>query len=146
MGRPQNLYHPIVIVKHDQTTPPRLALEWNPDSDPTLYEVKLRDGVTFHNGKSFGADDVIYSIQQMAKPTSFALPFVSGIDIKGLKKVNNLTVRIPLKQPDADLAANFTYYNTWILQDGETDFKHPVGTGPFMAETFTPGQQSVFKA
>jgi len=145
-GRIQNLYDPLVLVNADLTPAPGLALEWNVNSDATEYEVKLRPDVTFHNGKSFGADDVIFSIQQMAKPaTSYAVSFVSGIDLKGLKKINDLTVKIPLKSPDADLAINFTPYNTWIFQDGETNFKNPVGTGPFMFESFTPGQQSVFK-
>ena len=144
-GRIQNLYDPLVIVNPDLSTSPGLALEWNANSDATEYEVKLRPDVTWHNGKSFGADDVIYSIQQMAKKTSFAVPFVATIDLSGLKKVNDLTIKIPLTQPDADLAANFTYYNTWIIQNGETDFKNPVGTGPFMASSFTPGQQSIFK-
>src|SRR5947209_9750090 len=80
----------------------------------------------------------------MAKPTSAALPFVSGINLHELKVVNKTTLRIPLKFPDADLAANFVYYNTWIVQNGEKDFSHPVGTGPFKFESFTPGQQSVF--
>src|SRR5207253_9247295 len=108
------------------------------------YEVKLRPGVTFHNGKTFDAEDVIYSIRLMAKKTSIALPFVSGIRIRDLKAVNKTTLRIPLKFPDANLAANFVYYNTWIVQKGETNFKHPVGTGPFKFQSFTPGQQSVF--
>ena len=67
-GRIQNLYDPLVIVNPDLSTAPGLALEWNTNSDATEYEVKLRPDVIFHNGKSFGADDVIYSIQQMAKP------------------------------------------------------------------------------
>jgi peptide/nickel transport system substrate-binding protein len=143
-GRVQSIFDPLVVLNADLSTSPGLALEWNPNKDATEYEVKLRPGVTFHNGKPFGAQDVIYSIQKMAGKTSAALPFVSGIDIHGLKAVDNLTVRIPLKFPDADLAANFVYYNTWIVQDGETDFKHPVGTGPFKFQSFTPGQQSVF--
>jgi peptide/nickel transport system substrate-binding protein len=144
-GRIQNLYDPLVIVNPDLSTSPGLAMEWNANSDATSYEVKLRPDVTWHNGKTFGADDVIYSIKQMAAKTSFAVPFVVNINLKDLKKIDDLTVSIPLTAPDADLAANFTYYNTWIIQDGETDFKNPVGTGPFMAESFTPGQQSVFK-
>ena len=145
-GRIQNLYDPMVIVNPDLTTSPGLALEWNPNSDATVYEVKLRDGVTFHNGKSFGADDVIYSIQQMSKPANFgSYPFVSGIDVANMKAINKHLVRIPLKAPDGDLAANFTYYNTWMIPAGMTDFKHPIGTGPFAFESFTPGQQSVFK-
>jgi peptide/nickel transport system substrate-binding protein len=145
-GRIQNLYDPLVIVNPDLTTSPGLALEWNPNKDATVWEVKLRPDVTFHNGKSFGADDVIYSIQQMSKPANFgSYPFVAGIDVKNMKAVNKLTVQIPLKAPDADLSANFTYYNTWMVPAGFTDFKHPVGTGPFEFVSFTPGQQSLFK-
>ncbi len=145
-GRIQNLYDPLVMVNPDLTTSPGLALEWTPNADATVYEVKLRDGVTFHNGKTFGADDVIYSIQLMSKPANFgSFPFVAGIDVANMKALSKNLVRIPLKTPDADLAANFTYYNTWMVQNGETDFKHPVGTGPFEFVSFTPGQQSVFK-
>ena len=145
-GRIQNLFDPMVIVNPDLTTSPGLALEWNPNADATVYEVKLRDGVTFHNGKTFGADDVIYSIQQMSKPANFgSYPFVSGIDVNNMKAISKNLVRIPLKVPDADLAANFTYYNTWMIPAGFTDFKHPIGTGPFEFVSFTPGQQSLFK-
>jgi peptide/nickel transport system substrate-binding protein len=124
---------------------PGLALEWNPNKTATEYEVKLRPGVEFHNGKTLEAEDVIYSIHLMAAKTSIALPFVSGIHLHDLKAVNRTTLRIPLKFPDADLAANFVYYNTWIVQKGEKNFSHPIGTGPFKFHSFTPGQQSVFE-
>ncbi len=140
-ARIQNLYDPLVLVNADLTRSPGLALEWTHNKDATVWEVKLRPGVTFHNGKTFGAEDVIWSIQQMAGKTSAALPFVSGIKLGELKAVNKLTVRIPLKAADADLAGNFTYYNTWIVPKGQTakDYKKPIGTGPFMAQSFTPG-------
>jgi peptide/nickel transport system substrate-binding protein len=145
-ARVQNLFDPLVVVNPDLTTGPGLALEWTPNSDATEYEVKLRPDVEFHNGKTFGAEDLIYSIRLMAKPANFAsVPFVAGINLNELKAVNPTTVRIPLTSPDADLAANFVYWNTWIVQDGETDFTHPVGTGPFMFESFKPGAQSLFK-
>ena len=144
-ARIQNLYDPLVLVNADLSRSPGLALEWNANRDATVYEVKLRPHVTFHNGKTFGSDDVIYSIRQMAKPTSAGLPFVSGINLSELKAISKTTVRIPLKFPDADLAANFVYYNTWIVPAGQTAYKHPVGSGPFEFESFTPGQQSVFK-
>jgi len=143
-GRVQSIFDPLVLLNADLSRSPGLALEWNPNKSATEYEVKLRPGVTFHNGKSLDAADVIYSIRMMAKPTSAALPFVSGINLHELKVVNKTTLRIPLKFPDADLAANFVYYNTWIVQNGETNFAHPVGTGPFKFGSFTPGQQSIF--
>jgi peptide/nickel transport system substrate-binding protein len=143
-GRIQSIFDPLVLLNADLSLGPGLALEWLPNKTATEYDVKLRPGVTFHNGKTFGAEDVIYSIQLMAGKTSAALPFVSNIDIHGLKAVNKTTVRIPLKLPDGNLAANFVYYNTWIVQQGEKNFKNPVGTGPFKFQSFTPGQQSLF--
>ncbi|MDX6549167.1 MAG: peptide/nickel transport system substrate-binding protein [Gaiellales bacterium] len=145
-ARVQSLYDPLVLTNADLSSSPGLALEWNANADATEYVVKLRPGVEFHNSKTFGADDLIYSIRLMAKPANFgSVPFVQGIDLKGLQKIDATTVKIPLLYPDADLAANFVYYNTWIVQDGETDFTNPVGTGPFMFESFKPGTQSVFK-
>jgi peptide/nickel transport system substrate-binding protein len=143
-GRIQAIFDPLVVLNADLSTSPGLATEFNANKDASQYEVKLRPGVTFHDGKPFTADDVIYSIRLMAKPTSAALPFVTEIDLNGLKAVNKNTLRIPLKTPDADLASNFVYYNTWIVQNGEKDFAKPVGTGPFKFQSFTPGQQSVF--
>jgi peptide/nickel transport system substrate-binding protein len=145
-SRVQNLFDPLFVQNPDLTTSPGLALEMNANADATEYEVKLRPGVEFHNGKTFGAEDLIYSIRLMAKPANFAsVPFVAGIDLNGLKALSPTTVRIPLKFPDADLGANFVYWNTWIVQDGETDFTKPVGTGPFMFDSFKPGEQSTFK-
>ena len=143
-SRIQALFDPLVLVNADLSTRPGLALDWIPNKDATVWEVKLRPGVTFHNGKTFGPDDVIYSLHQMAKSTSAALPFVSNIRLGELKAINATTLRIPLTLPDASLKENFVYYNTWIMQNGETNFSRPVGTGPFKFQSFTPGQQSVF--
>jgi peptide/nickel transport system substrate-binding protein len=144
-ARIQNLYDPLVLVNSDMSQSPGLALEWNPNKDATSWEVKLRPDVTFWNGKTFDSKDVLYSIGLMAAKTSAGAPFVSGINLHEMKAVNKYLVRIPLKFPDADLSANFTYYNTWMVQDGEKNFTHPVGTGPFELVSFTPGQQSIFK-
>jgi peptide/nickel transport system substrate-binding protein len=143
-GRVQSIFDPLVLLNADLSLSPGLALDWLPNKTATEYEVKLRPGVTFHDGKPFGAEDVVYSIHLMAGKTSAALPFVSNINVRDLKAVNKTTVRIPLKLPDGNLMANFVYYNTWIARSGEKDFAHPVGTGPFKFQSFTPGQQSVF--
>lgn len=143
-GRVQSIFDPLVLLNADLSLSPGLALEWLPNKTATEYEVKLRHDVTFHNGKPFGAADVIHSIHLMAGKTSAALPFVSNINVRDLKAVNKTTVRIPLKRPDGNLMANFVYYNTWIAQKGEKNFAHPIGTGPFKFQSFTPGQQSVF--
>jgi peptide/nickel transport system substrate-binding protein len=54
-----NLYDPLVRVRPDLSSAPGLALSWTPNRDSTVWVVKLRPDVTFHNGKSFTADDVV---------------------------------------------------------------------------------------
>src|SRR5579864_1212749 len=49
-SRIQQLYDPLVLLNPDLSTSPGLALEWTPNKEATEWEVKLRPGVTFHNG------------------------------------------------------------------------------------------------
>ena len=141
-SRQYQLYDPLTRVNPDLTQAPGLALEWNGNDDHTVYEVKLRPDVVFHDGKSFGADDVIYTLQQMGDPKHLGHFAVANINLAELKKINDLTVQIPLKNPNVDLAGSFVNGNTVMVQDGETDFTHPIGTGPFKFGTFTPGERS----
>ena len=67
-GRIQNLYDPLVIIERRPVAQPgpRARVE----REQGLHGLRGQappEGVEFHNGKSFGAEDVIYSIQQMAK-------------------------------------------------------------------------------
>lgn len=141
-SRQYNLFDPLVQVKPDLKTTPGLALEWNPNKTSTIWEVKLRPGVTFHNGKSLTADDVIYTLRSMGDAKHVGHFAVENIRLKELKKVNKLTVRIPLKSPNARLYDSFVNGNTVVIQDGETNFTKPVGTGPFKFGSFTPGERS----
>ncbi len=61
-----NLYDPLTRVNPDFSQSPGLALEWNArTTTSTVWEVKLRPDVVLHDGKSFTADDVIYTLRQM---------------------------------------------------------------------------------
>lgn len=127
-------------------TGPGLAVEWVHDKAATTWEIHLRKGVTFSDGKPFTADDVIYTMRLMANPSHLGHFAVVNVDLGGLKKLSDTIVKVPLKIPIADLAAYFTYPNSaTIVKDGTKDFSHPIGTGPFILEHFTPGQRSVLK-
>ena len=54
-----------------------------------------------------------------------------------------MAVRIPLKSPDARLSDSFVQQNTVMIKNGETDFTHPIGTGPFMFKSFEVGVRSL---
>ena len=142
-SRYYNLYDPLVRVSPELENQPGLALEWNANSDSTQYEVKLRPDVVWHNGKDFTAADVIYTLGLMNDPKHIAHSSVSNIRVGEVKKVDDLTLSIPLKTPDARLADQFIQQNTVIVQDGYTDYANPVGTGAFKFVSFTVGERSL---
>jgi peptide/nickel transport system substrate-binding protein len=69
---------------------------------------------------------------------------IGYIDIDNVKKLDPNTVRIPLKFANATFPDDIGQYFNGIVPVGYDPAK-PVGTGAFMYESFTPGQQSVFK-
>jgi peptide/nickel transport system substrate-binding protein len=140
------LYDLLVHAKPDLSLEMRLATAFEPNKSATKWTIKLRKGVVWHNGKPFGADDVMYTLRRIAaSKTNGALPAVQPFDLKAMRKVNAHEFELPLHYPIADLAPSFVFYPLVIVQNGATNFKHPVGTGAFMADKFKPGQGSLFK-
>src|SRR5262249_47735120 len=105
-------------------------------------------GVTWHDGKPFTADDVVYTFHTWSDSANFGNAALAGIvDFPRVRKRGNLTVEVPLVKPAAALPSLFSGYTNFVVQNGSTpaSFKtHPIGTGPFMFKSFTPGQRSEF--
>ncbi len=121
-------------------------------SGKLAYTIRLRKGLEFHNGKSVTADDVIYSLKRLTTK-KLALDGgtgVTSVDPTKLKKMDNLTVRVGLHQPDSTIPFGLASYTAGIVPVGYaskgTSVKTgQIGTGPFMLESFDPGKQSVHK-
>jgi len=144
--RTLTLYDLLVHAKPNLSLEMRLATAFEPNHDATKWTIKLRKGVVWHNGKPFGADDVMYTLRRIAaSKTSGGLPAVQPFNLKAMRKVNAHEFELPLHVPIADLAPAFVFYPMVIVQDGWKNFKKPVGTGAFMADKFKPGQGSLFK-
>ncbi len=113
---------------------------------PTEWTIKLHSGIEFNNGKTLGADDVIYSLQRIlsAKAGLFGAAGLASIDAKNLKKADNLTVIVPLTSPDSTIGDELGQYYNGIVPVGyeRTGPLKWVGTGPYKTQSFTPGQQS----
>jgi peptide/nickel transport system substrate-binding protein len=112
---------------------------------PDSWTVRLKDGITFHNGKTVSADDVIFSLQRITDPKEPKVgnASISYIERKDLKKLDERTVRIPLKLSNSNFPDDIgQYFNSIVPTD--YDVKKPVGTGPFKYESFSPGQRSTF--
>jgi len=124
---------------------PGLIEELTANATATVWTARLRQGVTFHNGKPLTADDHIYTFQQITnkKKPGTGAGAIAQVDIAGLKKLDNLTVQIPCTAPFSILPATICGVYYYVIPVGFDPAK-PVGTGPFKYESFTPGGESVF--
>jgi peptide/nickel transport system substrate-binding protein len=143
-----NLYEPLAVRPADfGALEMMLATSLEPQhGQANSWVVTLRDGVEFHNGKSVTPEDVIFSLQRILDPKSpkVGAASIGYIDAKGLKKLSKNQVLIPLKIKNSSFPDDIGQYFNGIVPVGYNPAK-PVGTGAFMYESFTPGQQSVFK-
>ena len=124
----------------------RLADELTPNKDATVWTIRLRPDLTFHNGQPLTADDVIYSLNRAVNPKSPgpAVAYLPGIMASGMKKLDKLTLSIPFAKPFAVLPEFIAGSAGPFMLPVGFDAKHPVGTGPFKFVSFAPGQQAVF--
>ena len=128
---------------------PDLAESWEASEDGLTWTFKLRPGVKFHHGYGeLTADDVVFSLSRAANADTSA--FASDYRaIDTIEAVDPMTVKITLKnRVPALLALVSNYHGGTIVskkaveERGDGFATNPVGTGPFMVESFT-SQESV---
>ncbi len=113
------LYDLLVHAKPDLSLEMRLATEFLPNKKATRWTIKLRKGVVWHNGKPFGADDVMYTLRRIAaSKTNGALPAVQPFNLAHMRKVNAHEIEIPMHVPIADIAPAFVFYPLVMVQNG----------------------------
>jgi peptide/nickel transport system substrate-binding protein len=140
------LYDTLTYFDHqDFTLRYGLAESIELNKTATVATIRLRNGVTFHNGKALTADDLIFSFRRILDPMKpgRAAKSLGSINAKALTKLDQRTVSMGLNYPDAIIAERFYIPQTSIVPVG-FDPQQPVGTGPFMFQSFVPGQRSVF--
>ncbi|MGR3502152.1 ABC transporter substrate-binding protein [Pseudaestuariivita sp.] len=122
-----------------------LAESWEASADAKTWTFKLRQGVTFHNGKPFGADDVIESLNlhtaEGAK--SAAKPIVSAIT--EMKKISDHELQFTLKDGNADFPFLLSDYHILMYPAGQVDeaIANGIGTGLYKVESFDPGVRTL---
>jgi peptide/nickel transport system substrate-binding protein len=125
----------------------QLAEEVSPNDAATEYTVRLQPGVTFHNGKSLTADDVIFSFERILDPKAPKVGASSLSHLERMKKVDDLTVQMYLARPDAIFPELLAMYSNCILPTGfKTSSKAAdlIGTGPFKMTGYTQLQEADF--
>jgi peptide/nickel transport system substrate-binding protein len=149
-ARAQALYQPLVQLGPTAQSEYVLAEAITPNKSTSEWIIRLRRGVTFHNGKPLTADDVIYTFRRIKsgnKGASFSGGDSLGpMNLGGLKALDSHTVLVPFTSPYGSFLNQLAYwYYLYIIPDGfNPAAQKPNGTGPFVYQSFTPQQRSVF--
>ncbi|MGK9286600.1 ABC transporter substrate-binding protein [Sinorhizobium meliloti] len=129
------------------TVTPNLAESWESSKDLTQWVINIRKGATFHSGKSVTADDVVASLNlhrgdKTASPAKVLLEPITKISADGPNRVV-----ITLNSPNVEFPSLLRTDFLVILpaKDGEVDRTTKDGTGPYVLESFEPGQHMHFK-
>ncbi len=150
-----NLYDTLLLPTDDgQGVQPGLATAWKISDDAKTVTLTMRDGIKFSDGTPITTEDVAWSLTRAANPKNGIWNFlVESID--KVTATDAKTVTITLKHPDPAILSALTVFNTAVLPEkafeaspGDTDeakakafSEHPIGSGPFMLQSWTRGQE-----
>jgi len=151
-----SIYEPLVRRAADLSFEPGLAERWERDGE-MRWRFHLRQGVRFHEGEAFTADDVVFSLDRIRRPPSNLLARV--VTIRSYRAVDPFTVEIETNGPDPTLLANLTNVlimsRGWAERHGAQDVvdirtrrdnhaaRNANGTGPFRLSSYDPQGRTV---
>lgn len=142
-----NVYETLVKLESDGSITPLLAESWVVSDDGTEWTFSLREGLTFHNGESFTADDVVFSLTNVLEKDP-AHPFATTLaPISSVEAIDDATVRITLDR----FSANFLFFLTQgqgviLTESAVAEIAgSAVGTGPFVFEEWAQGDSIVLR-
>jgi peptide/nickel transport system substrate-binding protein len=141
------LFDGLTRIGPDGLPAPALAESWQTDQDGSVYIFRLREDVTWHDGESFDADDVVFTIRSIQSPEFNGNPALANFWENVLvDRIDDYTVRFSLEAPYAPFpsAAMVKLLPEHVLSEvpveewAESSFaEQPVGTGPYLLDDLT---------
>ncbi len=128
---------------------PQLATSWEISPDGKTYTFQLRKGVKFSDGTDFNADAVIFNLNRWVNNDRHSS--LTASKVESVEAVGNYTVRIKFKNGAYPILTELTYPRpvrflspssiTEVTGDSMGKFTKPVGTGPWMLESYIKDQE-----
>jgi peptide/nickel transport system substrate-binding protein len=142
----QQMFETLYVVTPDgKNVKPWLATSYDLSPDKLTYTFHLRHGVKFHNGQEMTSADVKFSIDD-ASAASAGWGYINGA-IASVTAPDPYTVVVKTKFPWAPLVADLALFSNGIIPKDyggvskDQFYQHPIGTGPFMWDHWTKGQE-----
>ncbi len=138
-----NVFEGLTRFAPDGSVIPGLAESWDISEDGLTYTFHLHNGVTFHDGTTFTAEDAVFSLDRArsegstnAQPGLFA-------DIASVEAADDTTLVVTLAQPNGSFLFNMAWGDAVMVapESAETNATNPVGTGPFTFDEWVQGDR-----
>ena len=154
----EHIYETLMRIQPDLTVTPSLAESVDISEDGLVYTFNLRQGVTFHDGTPFTADDVLFTYTRLLLPETgsqsttdvlsirgaAAVTAGEATEVEGIRVVDPNTLEITLEAPDASFLTSIanpatSIYSRAFVEANNNDVSQVAnGTGPFMLDEYIP--------
>jgi peptide/nickel transport system substrate-binding protein len=125
---------------------PWLAESWE-NIEPTVWELKLRQDVKFHNGDDFTATTVKFNWDRITNPEQASQQIGNHAAIAGVEIIDDYTVHVTTKEPYpifTERLQNFQMISEKVAEEGDAYLaENPIGTGPYKFVEWKKGQEVV---
>ncbi len=139
-----HVYDYLVDIDPDSNVIPRLATDWQVSDDGLTYVFQLADGVTFHDGSPFTAEDVVWTYDRLRDP-SLELPTAELYsNITSIEASGDLEVTFTLEKPNPFFLYDLSDNHALMVKAGtesfgaQDDLAGFNGTGPFRVVEYSP--------
>jgi peptide/nickel transport system substrate-binding protein len=141
-----SVYDYLIDITPQNTISPRLATDWTVSDDGLTYVFTLADGVTFHDGSPFTANDVVWTFNRLRDPDLGLATSSLYENIDKIEATKDLEVTFTLKQPNPFFLFDLSDNHALILKADTQDPTNFNGTGPFKVAQYSPEDRLVADA
>ncbi|WGI21086.1 ABC transporter substrate-binding protein [Amylibacter sp. IMCC11727] len=138
-----NVFEGLTRFGPDGSVNPGLAESWTISDDGLTYTFKLREGVTFHDGTTMDADDVVFSLNRTQGEESANAQKALYAGISSVEAIDPTTVKLTLSAPNGSMLFNLAWGDAVIVAPESIDTikQKPIGTGAFKFDNWVQGDK-----
>ena len=146
----RNVCEYLTYIDADSVTHPLLLESWEANDNVDEWMLKVRQGIKFNDGSDFTAQDVVFNMKRWLDPdvgSSMLGALDPYLSAENIELVDDYTIKMYFKEPNIGFPEHVYDFSAQIVSrkfDGDI-LKAPIGTGPFLLDTYRETETAVLK-